>query len=136
VNEISSCKSSNRAKLKASDDEECLEKWKQHFQNLLGKTPTVNFQQTQRIVDEELDIRTGLFTMDELHAAKKQIKRGKASGLDNLPAEVWPTGDFENELLNFCNSVYQQDQITRWAKSCILPFPRKITLGYQQTIAE
>jgi exonuclease III len=129
VNEISGRKSSNRAKLKASDDEERLEKWKQHFQNLLGKTPTVNTQQTQRIIEEQLDIRTGLFTMDELHTTKKQIKRGKASGLDNIPTEVWMTGDFDNELLNFCNSVYQQDQITRWVEGCILPFPKKGDLG-------
>jgi len=84
-----------------------------------GKTPTVNHQQTQRIVDELLDIRTGLFTVNELHAAKKQIKRGKASGLDTIPTEVWLTGDFDNEILNFCNSVYQQDQITRWAEGYI-----------------
>jgi len=78
-------------------------------------------------VDEELDIRTGLFTMDELHAAKKQIKRGKASGLESIPTEVWLLQRI-TKLLQAC-SVYQKDQITRWTEGCILPFPKKGDLG-------
>jgi len=43
--------------------------------------------------------------MEELKAAKKRIKSGKACGLDNIPAEVWLTGDFNNELLDFYNKI-------------------------------
>jgi len=45
------------------------------------------------------------FSMEELKAAKKRIKSGKACGLDNIPAEVWLTGDFNNELLDFYNKI-------------------------------
>ena len=41
VNEISGRKRSYKAKLKASDQEDRLHKWKEHFQNLLGKAPNV-----------------------------------------------------------------------------------------------
>ena len=43
------------------------------------------------------------------------------AALDNIPAEVWLTG----ELLDFCNKVYQQDSIDRWTERCILPSPKK-----------
>ena len=57
------------------------------------------------------------------------IKSGKACGLDNISAEVWLTGDFDNELLDFCNKVYRHDPIDRWTEGCILPFPKKGDLG-------
>ena len=106
-----------------------IDKWKVHFENLLGKVPVITERATERIVDEELNIKIGTFSLEELNAAKRQIKRGKACGLDNIPAEVWLTGDYDNELLDFCNQVYQQNSIDRWTDGCILPFPKKGDLG-------
>ena len=59
----------------------------------------------------------------------------KSCGLDNIPGEVWKTGDFNKELLKFFNGVYQQEPIERWTEGCILPFPKKgdfvLTLNYK-----
>lgn len=129
VNEISGRKSSNKAKLKASDQKERIDKWKVHFANLLGKAPRISIKETARIVEGKLNIKKGTFSMEELKAAKKQMKSGKACGLDNIPAEVWLTGDFDDELLDFCNKVYQLNPIDRWTEGCILPFPKKGDLG-------
>ena len=103
--------------------------WKEHFENLLGKPPEVSSKPTQRIIEKELEITKGSFTKEELTIAKKQLKRGKACGLYNIPGEVWLTGDFDDELLMFCDKVYNQEPIDRWREGCILPFPKKGDLG-------
>ena len=129
INEVTGRKSCNRAKLKATDQNERIRKWKMHFENLLGKAPVITEKETTRIVVGELNIKKGNFSMEELKTAKRNIKRGKACGLDNIPSEVWLTGDYDNELLNFCNSVYQHEPIDKWRQGCILPFPKKGDLG-------
>ena len=72
-----------------------------------------------------MNIKIGLFTIQELNNATKSITNGKACGLDEIPAEVWKLTEFQNILLNFCNSVYSQNQIKRWTEGCILPLPKK-----------
>ena len=72
-----------------------------------------------------MNIKIGLFTIQELNNETKSINNGKACGLDDIPAEVWKLTEFQNILLNFCNSVYSQNQIKRWTEGCLLPFPKK-----------
>ena len=129
VNEISGRISCNKAKIKAVDQNERIGKWKKHFEDLVGKLPTITEKRTQRITEQELDIKKGIFSNDELATAKKQVNRGKACGIDNIPAEVWLTDDYDDELLMFCNQVYKLDPIDRWLEGCILPFPKKGDLG-------
>ena len=66
-----------------------------------------------------------MFTIQELNNATKSINNGKACGLDEIPAEVWKLTEFQNILLNFCNSVYSQNKIKRRTEGCLLPFPKK-----------
>ena len=35
----------------------------------------------------------------------KNIKNGKAQGLDEIPVEIWKIQKFQNLLLNYCNKV-------------------------------
>ena len=56
VNEISGRKSSNKAKLKADSQTERLDKWKSHFENLLGNQPKIIDKPIKKIVQQELDI--------------------------------------------------------------------------------
>ena len=44
--------------------------------------------------------------MDELTTAKKQVKRGKSCGLDNIPAEVWLTYGYINPYRSMDRRVY------------------------------
>ena len=114
INEISGRRSTNSAKLKASNQEERVKLWKKHFQDLLGKSPQTD-EQTEivnNIVADELKIRKGPFQMDELSIAINSIKSAKACGLDGIPAEVWKLKDFQHILLDCCNGVYLQDTIT------------------------
>ena len=54
-----------------------------------------------------------------------KIKNRKAAGLEEIPPEVSKTRQFDDILLRHCNAVYNQNQIDRWMKGCILPFPKK-----------
>ena len=125
VNEITGRKSSNSSKLKAASQEERIQLWKNHLKDLLGKPPQVSNELITPIVEEELNIKKGDFSMDELVKALKSTQNHKAYGLDEIPAEVWKLPDFHQILLNLCNSVYNGDSIDRWTEGCILPFPKK-----------
>ena len=128
VNEISGRKKSNRARLKAKDNDDRLNKWRTHFQNLLGNTPlTIDIPIQQ--IHQRLNIKLGEFTMDELKRPLSKLKSKKAPGLDNIPPEVWKYCNFDNILLGFCNNVYNGNSIDKWTEGCILPFPKKGDLG-------
>ena len=129
VNEISGRKSTNKAKIRAKDDNDRLQKWQSHFSNLLGKTPTIIDEPIETIVHKPLNIHTGNFTMKELQTALTMIPNGKACGLDQIPAEVWKSGALNTQLLELSNLVYNQQKIQIWLHSCILPFPKKGDLG-------
>ena len=78
VNEISGRKASNKAKLKANSDEERIQLWHNHFKELYGKPPNITKTPTRRIIDYQLYIQTGPFTMKELVETRKKVKRWEA----------------------------------------------------------
>jgi hypothetical protein len=125
INEVSGRKSSNRAKLKASSQEERVKLWQNHFKDLLGKPPQTSDEEITPIFTKELNIKKGPFTANELQTAIKSIQNGKACGLDEIPAEVWKIDEFHQVLLECCNGVYNQDPIDRWTEGCLLAFPKK-----------
>ena len=53
----------------------------------------------------------------------------KAAGLDKITPEVWKKRKFDDQLVQYCKSVYNQNTIDRWTKGCILPFFKKVDLG-------
>ena len=116
-------KSTAKAKLKATSQQDRIHLWKQHFENLLGNPLEVTHykwairHQTRTIHSR----RTRLGT--------EKIKNRKAPGLDEMPPEVWKTRKFDNILLRHCNAIYNQNPIGRWMKGCILPFSKKGDLG-------
>jgi exonuclease III len=129
VNEVSGRKTSSKSKLKASSEQERLFKWKEHFQNLLGKAPVVSDRPIETIIDHKLNIKLGNFTLNELTLVLKKLKKGKAAGLDDVPPEAWKMEEFNGILLDSCNAVYNQNPIDKWTEGCILPFPKKGDLG-------
>ena len=44
----------------------------------------------------------------------KSIQNGKATGLDEIPVEVWKLYECQEFLLESCNKVYWQEPIERW----------------------
>ena len=82
-----------------------------------------------RIISEQLDIKLGWFTQEELDLVLRKMKNRKAAGLDEIPPEVLKTRQFDDILLRHCNAICNQNPIDRWMKGCILPFPKKGDLG-------
>ena len=129
INEVSRRKSTAKAKLKATSQQERGKLWKHHFKDLLGNPPKVTNEPITKIINKQLDIKLGPFTKEELDSVLRKIKNRKAAGLDGIPPEVWKTRQFDDILLRQCNAVYNQNRIERWMKGCILPFPKKGDLG-------
>ena len=120
-------KNSNKSKLKVSNDEEPVKLWQTHFEDLLGKPPkpTNNGNDHCKTILHKLDIKIGPFTTNEIDITIKNIKNGKATGMDEIPSEVWKIKELQDILLKSYKSVYSQDPIERWTEGCILPFPKK-----------
>ena len=89
VNEISRRKTSHKAKIRANSQKERLQKWKGHFQKLLGTEPSVGNVPIQKIIQEELGIKKGKFSKLELQKKFKKLKYNQACALDKIPPEVW-----------------------------------------------
>ena len=124
ANKGSRRKSTVKAKLKTSSQEEWIQLWK-HFKNLLGNPPKVTHKPITRIISKQLDIKLGQFTQEELDSVLRKFKNRKAAGLDKIPPEVWKTRKFNDILLRHCNAVYNQNTIDGWTKGCSLPFTEK-----------
>ena len=122
-------KSTAKAKLKTTNQQERIKPWKQHFENLLGNPPNVTHEPITRIISKQLDIKLRPFTQEELDPVFKKNKNRKAAGLDEIHPEVWKTRQFDDIRLRHCNALYNQNPINRWMKGCIHSFPKKGDLG-------
>ena len=129
INEVSRRKSTTKAKLKATNQQEKIKLWKQHLENLLGNPPKVTHEPITRIISKQLDIKVGPFT-HELDTVLRKIKNRKSAGLEEISPEVWKTRQFNDILFRHCNAVYNQNPIDKWVKGSILPFPKKGDLGF------
>ena len=129
LDEVSKRKRTPRVELKVASLKEWIHMWKEYFKNQLGKSPKVTDKPTMKIIKNQLDIKLGQFTQEELNVARIKIKNRKAGRLDEIPPEVWKTRKFSDLRLWYCNAVYIQNAIERWTKGCILPFPQKNDIG-------
>ena len=127
VNEVSRRKSTAKAKLKATNQQEQIHQWKQHFENLLRNPPKVTDEPITRIISKQLDIKLGPFTLEELDSVLRKIKNRKAAGLDEIPPEVWETRQFDAILLWLCNAIYNQNPIDGWRDTSSLSQKRAIS---------
>ena len=65
-------KSTAKAELKATSQEEQINLWKQHFENLLGKPPKVTEEAITKIIINQIDIKLEQF-MQELKSVSRKI---------------------------------------------------------------
>ena len=78
--------STARAKLRAASQKRTIFR-KQYFKNLLGKPPKVTDEPITKIINNQLNIKLGLFTQEELDAVLRKIKNRKAARFDEILAE-------------------------------------------------
>ena len=88
VNEVSGRKSTSRANLKVTNQEERFQNWKEYFKDLLGNLPEITDKPTKEIIDGQLDIKLGQFMEEELNTVLKKLKAEKLWALNKIPSEV------------------------------------------------
>ena len=85
INEVSRRKSTVKAKLKATSQQERIHLWKQHFDYLLGNPPKVTHEPITRIIGKQLDIKLGPFTQEELDLVLRKYQIEKQQGSMKYP---------------------------------------------------
>ena len=103
-----------------------LDSWKTYLKQLLssGNTRTSNHPVVP-IYETNPNIDTDFFSLADINIAIKQMKLGKAPGLDGIPIEVWQLPKLRKDLLKFCNKTYLGNRPPEWGISGIVPIPKK-----------
>ena len=85
INEVSRRKSTAKAKLKATNQQERIKLLKQHFENLLGNPPKVTHEPVTRIISKQLDIKLRPSLKKNSTRFLEKFKTGKPQGLARFP---------------------------------------------------
>ena len=91
LNEFTGRKSANVGKITAKSPQDHVQKWRDHFINLLGQPPVITSKPTTN------------FSLEELRKCIKGFRNNKSSGLDNIPIEARKTDAMSTQLLEVCN---------------------------------
>ena len=68
---------------------------------------------SQKNISNQSDIRLGQFTQEELDIVQRKIRNRKTAGLDEIPQEEGKKRKFNDLLLRYDNTVYNQNTIDR-----------------------
>ena len=109
------------------EGEDRLKTWENHFKNLLNADPATqnDGEPIVKIFDLFTTIKRGELTQTEVDLAIRQLKNGKAPGLDGLPPEFWKLTKVRKSLLKFCNETYHGNRPKEWGISGLTPIPKK-----------
>ncbi|CAH1244514.1 Hypp7329 [Branchiostoma lanceolatum] len=108
--------------------EDRLNTWKNHFSKLLSaENPLSNSTgvSISPVFNMNNNISCDPFSQNEVDIALKQMKPGKAPGLDGLPLEVWQLPKTSERLTFFCNQTLAGHRPPEWGRAGIVPVPKK-----------
>ena len=113
-----------------SKETETFARWKEHFKSILNRP---QFEQVAEIPPavEDLDICIDPPTMEEVKAAIKAMKSGKAVGADGVTAKMLKAEETETRLL-MCifRKIWESETIPEaWKTGFIVKLPKKGDLG-------
>jgi len=129
INNITGRKKVKQGLIKGNSKEERLEKWYNHFYNLLGKELTA-VADSDRDGDlakvlSDLEIPDGDFTQLELQAVKNKLCDKKQSGPDNISPAIIKRCDFDDIILDIANRLLNDEmKPTQWSEIDLLPIPK------------
>ena len=124
---------STTAPIKAKDgtllttEKEQENRWKEHFSETLNR-PTPIVQADIEEAEEDLNIRTDTPDKEEIIAAIRTLKNGKAPGHDNLNAELFKADPnlAAETLLPLFIAIWEKKEIPEdWNKGTIIKIPKK-----------
>ena len=109
-----------------TDPHQILERWKEYFDDLLNASPPANpLPEVQPAAGpaEEPPI-----SLAEVEAAVRRLKSRKASGVDEIPAELWKHGGEEvcEVLHSLISKVWETEELPdQWKEALIVPLFKK-----------
>ena len=97
-----------------TEKEEILDRWSEHFQNVLNRPSNINEEAIDRLPQVELN--TSLSdppTLEETAEAISLLSNGKAPGPDAIPAEVYKAGGhiLVEKLTELFKSMWEQESV-------------------------
>ena len=92
---------------------------------LLGNSPKVTGKPLIKIIDNQLGIKLGQFTQEELYVVLRKIKNRKAASLNEILPEGWKTRKFNDLILRCYIAIYNQNTIDGSTKYWTLTIPKK-----------
>ena len=126
VNEISGRRTARKGQIRGETQNERLQSWYSHFQQLLGNPPVITDE--KEVIDNvfpEFDIRTDAFDQEEYENAKKVITEGKSPGEDEIPPEVLKRCHLDDIILKFCNdALIYGKKPEQWSMLNLIPIPK------------
>ena len=87
-------------------DKEKLDRWAEHFKTILNRAETNNDIPDIQPFGDALEIDTEAVCKDEIQKAIRQLKNGKAPGIDNISAELLKS-DLQVNKRDTTFSIYQ-----------------------------
>ena len=95
------------------------------FQNLLGRSPKVKDKHFIKIFNNQLDIKLGHFTQEELDVVLKLLKTRKLPVLMKYHQKYGTQGNSTIYCSDTVTAVYNQNTIRRMDKRLYPPFPHE-----------
>ena len=128
VNDVTNRKKYHAARPSGYHPSKRIKIREEHLKNFLGRPASLppHPEEIDTIILETLPIPVHEFTMEELTSAIRSTSSGKATGLDDIPAEVCKSGALLEYPLNVCNKVFNSGEAPNiWRKAALLPIPKK-----------
>ena len=119
-----------KAKQKTASEEERIHLWKQHFENLLGKSLKVTHETITAIINQ-LDIKLGQFTPEEHNSALRKIFKNpeKQQGWMKYPQENRRLGKSTKYCSDIVMLFITKTQYTDGQRDASSLFPKIGNLG-------
>ena len=103
------------------EEEKVKQRWKEYFDNLLNQE---KHRERREMRTEETKGDVEDISGEEVWTGLRKMKKGKAQGPDDIPAEVWiAQGNKDVEfLVNFFNRLLQGEKMPdEWRRSVLVP---------------
>ena len=116
----------NKEGILLSNPNEELERWREHFEELLNGVTLENLPETSE--GEDLEINTDPPNLLEIKEAINQLKNGKAPGPDNIPPEVLKIDAHSsaNILHELLKQIWETEEIPKdWKCGHVIKLPKK-----------
>ena len=127
INLITNRKARSSGLIPAQDDHDRLDKWYKHFSKLLSPQarPIRTDLQLNKVFNG-LKFESGMITLKEVGDAIKSLQNNKASGVDNISAEILKCPDLLDLAWKFLFYCYETKTVpAEWHTSVIVPVFKK-----------